>query len=113
MLKVEQKGREPGVCIIYCFIISTLVSSVGRAWDCSEKSSYPKVSGSSPERGILIFLFCIFYREVCTVFQLDESQIKKDYRIVYNKRVITEKLHDITLRLLIKNGVRERILGNY
>ena len=32
---------------------------------------------------------------------------------MYNKRVITEKLHNITLRLLIKNGVRERILGNY
>ena len=30
----------------------TLVSSVGRAWDCSEVVCHPRVSGSSPERGI-------------------------------------------------------------
>ena len=30
----------------------TLVSSVGRAWDCSEVVSHPRVSGSSPEWGI-------------------------------------------------------------
>ena len=33
----------------------TLVSSVGRAWDCSEVVCHPRVSGSSPERGILFF----------------------------------------------------------
>ena len=35
----------------------TLVSSVGRAWDCSKNSGHPRVSGSSPERGINSFLF--------------------------------------------------------
>ena len=33
----------------------TLVSSVGRAWDCSKNSGHPRVSGSSPERGINSF----------------------------------------------------------
>ena len=38
----------------------TLVSSVGRAWDCSEKSGHPRVSGSIPERGNnYFFLFFI------------------------------------------------------
>ena len=41
------------------FVTSTLVSSVGRARDCSEKSCHPTVSGSIPERGNLIFLFFI------------------------------------------------------
>ena len=35
----------------------TLVSSVGRAWDCSENSGHPRVSGSIPERGINSFYF--------------------------------------------------------
>ena len=35
----------------------TLVSSVGRAWDCSENSGHPRVSGSSPEWGINSFIF--------------------------------------------------------
>ena len=35
----------------------TLVSSVGRAWDCSEVVCHPRVSGSSPERGINYVLF--------------------------------------------------------
>ena len=35
----------------------TLVSSVGRAWDCSKGSGHPRVSGSSPERGINSFYF--------------------------------------------------------
>ena len=35
----------------------TLVSSVGRAWDCSKNSGHPRVSGSSPERGINSFFF--------------------------------------------------------
>ena len=38
----------------------TPVSSVGRAWDCSEKSCYPTVSGSIPERGINHFYFVYF-----------------------------------------------------
>ena len=46
---------------VYCFIPLTLVSSVGRAWDCSEKiSGHPRVSGSIPERGNnYTFLFLI------------------------------------------------------
>ena len=45
---------------VYCFTTLTLVSSVGRAWDCSEKNSgYPRVSGSIPERGIIIFFIFI------------------------------------------------------
>ena len=37
----------------------TLVSSVGRAWDCSKNSGHPRVSGSSPERGTNSFLFLL------------------------------------------------------
>ena len=37
----------------------TLVSSVGRAWDCSKNSGHPRVSGSSPERGINSFYFLL------------------------------------------------------
>ena len=37
----------------------TLVSSVGRAWDCSENSGHPRVSGSSTERGINYVLFLL------------------------------------------------------
>ena len=36
----------------YTMLFYNVVSSVGRAWDCSEESSYPRVSGSIPERGI-------------------------------------------------------------
>ena len=37
----------------------TLVSSIGRAWDCSKSSGHPRVSGSSPERGINSFYFLL------------------------------------------------------
>ena len=37
----------------------TLVSSVGRAWDCSEVVCHPRVSGSIPERGINFFFFLL------------------------------------------------------
>ena len=41
-----------GMLLLLVFYV-TLVSSVGRAWDCSEKKScHPTVSGSIPEWGI-------------------------------------------------------------
>ena len=42
-----------------CNIRKTLVSSVGRAWDCSEVVCHPRISGSSPERGINYVLFLL------------------------------------------------------
>ena len=48
-----------GMLLLFVFYV-TLVSSVGRAWDCSEKSCHPTVSGSIPERGIKHFYFVYF-----------------------------------------------------
>ena len=43
------------------------------------------------------------------------KKMKKDYRIVYNKRVITENYATLYLTGIDKehNGIREKILGNY
>ena len=50
------------------------LASVGRAWDCSEKNSgHPRVSGSSPERGINSFLF--FNREICSTVQFNQNRV--------------------------------------
>ena len=47
-----------GMYIMFLTFVKTLVSSVGRAWDCSKISGHPRVSGSSPERGInYVFFF--------------------------------------------------------
>ena len=51
----------------------TLVSSVGRAWDCSKNSGHPRVSGSSPERGINYFLS--FTRKICTTLEFNQNRI--------------------------------------
>ena len=48
-----------GTLFLSYVIVNTLVSSVGRAWDCSEVVCHPRVSGSSPERGINSFLFLL------------------------------------------------------
>ena len=58
---------------IICLPLVTLVSSVGRAWDCSEVVSHPRVSGSSPERGINSFLF--FNREICSTVQFNQNRV--------------------------------------
>ena len=61
----------------------TLVSSVGRAWDCSEVVCHPRVSGSSPERGICFYKYKVlvhdlnlfFNREICSTIQYGQNRV--------------------------------------
>ena len=86
-----------GMYNIYCFITSTLVSSVGRAWDCSEKkvdiprspvqfrnggfdfNMYMKPKCYKIPYGISssctrLNLFLYIYREICTAIQPDQNR---------------------------------------
>ena len=52
----------------------TLVSSVGRAWDCSEKNvDIPGSPVQSRNEGILHFL--IFYRKICATFKYAQNRL--------------------------------------
>ena len=57
--------------LLFFYKTLTLVSSAGRAWDCSEKTltSQGSLSGSGsiPERGILMIF--LFSRQICTTVQ--------------------------------------------
>ena len=62
-----------GMLLLFVFYV-TLVSSVGRAWDCSEKKLSSHGLRFNSGTGDLTFFILYIYREVCTTFQLDENR---------------------------------------
>ena len=59
--------------MLFCFfVMSTLVSSVGRVWDCSEKKLTSHGLRFNSGTGDLTFF--IFYRKICTAFQPGQNR---------------------------------------
>ena len=61
-----------GMLFLFFYVTSTLVSSVGRAWDCSEKKL--PFHGLRFNSGTGEFDIFYFYREICTAFQSDQNR---------------------------------------